>query len=244
MVYHRPFLVLSACLVLVGPSGLSGETRVEDVIRLAREHVGPEGRLNAIEALRYQGRVEGTADGLKGTLVMTLKRPLKQCVEMRMESADIHEITATNGYEGYMTRTRISTGETQIRVLPPDTVRKMMINTWENLNFFAFPRSRYGQVHYQGKETVRGREAHVLKYVYPNGQYFRRFVDAETGDLLLTVTEGNLEIIETGDLWADGLRFPRTITTWKEGRVLHTVHFEKVQVNPEVKDSLFEFPES
>ena len=48
--------------------------------------------------------------------------------------------------------------------------------------------------------------------------------------------------MEGGEIVAGGIRFPRTLTTFRKGNEVHRISFDEIQVNPVLDDSLFTLP--
>ena len=127
-------------------------------------------------------------------------------------------------------------------VIVPTKVERVALTSFENLHFFEDTRRLFGRVKFQGVEEHRGERAYRLRFMYPSGMYFDRFFSTEDGDLIATIDDRGIEIVEEGEFVVNGLVFPKRILTFEEDKLLHTVVFENIEVNPELDDSLFEIP--
>ena len=226
--------------LLILPGLSAEEITVEALIEMARARVGSEEKLNGIEALRYVGVIEDEVKRQEGKLTMLLKKPLCQRLEIEMDG--VHEVTAVNGYEGWIQRTRLEDGQSRVQPMNFVNVERMLNNTWENLNFFKIPKSRFGKSRYLGLTEHRGRQAHKMETLYSGGTQFIRFFDIETAELIATVTETDLEIVESGMIEVEGMKFPRKIESFKNGSKIHTIRFDSVEVNPDIEAEVFEYP--
>jgi len=186
------------------------------------------------------GVIEDEAKGEEGTITMILKKPI--CQRLEIQLGGIREVTAVNGYEGWVRRTDLDSGKSNLEIMNFMNVERMLNNTWENLNFFTEPRNRFGKSKYLGQVEHRGRLAYKMETTYSGGSRFIRFFDVETAELISTRTETGLEIVESGMIEAGGLKFPRKIMSFRSGEKIHTIRFDSVVVNPQVADEIFEFP--
>jgi len=214
------------------------------VIQMARSHLGGDEKLNNIRTLKYQGTINSSERNRVGKLILYLKKPLKQRIEIRTEEGLV-EVTAVNGYEGWIMRKDSSTDDssTEVRVMTPENLNRMLISTWENLNFFKEPTAQHGKTRFMGKTEYRGRSAYELHVHYPGGSpAYKRYFDSQTGELIGTLTDGGLEFIESGMILVDGLQFPRKIEAFRGTERVHVIKFEKIQVNEGIPDEMFEHP--
>ena len=222
-----------------GLPAYGGEGELSELISLARSHLGDENTLKGVRALRIQAKIYGDSDA-QGSITMTLEKPLKQRIDL--VSDGIRETTATNGYEGYVRIEEIETERWRLKVLQSDEVEKALIVTWENLNFFSHPKKRFGQIERGESRVVDGVRCHSLIYSYPNGMVFERFIDARTGNLVLTIDQDGVRTSESGDQFSGGIRFPKEVERKKEGKRVSRILLERIDVNPDVPDGFFDFP--
>ena len=97
----------------------------------------------------------------------------------------------------------------------------------------------------------QGKVCHILEYEYAGGLFYRRYFDKETKILLAQenyaadTPEGKRRLmVDEGEIFKDGIRFPAKTTTYFEGKKVSTlVHTETdLKVNPDIPDSTFAFP--
>lgn len=241
----RTLIVLLACLVATTSGVVAQGNTLEEVIRKARATVGAESELDALHAITFRGKFYDHDDKLISELVLHVKKPNS----FRMEShypTYIH-IEAVNSDEGYI-HMKSTTGERDdlVRVMPYADVVSRWNTARENLYFFQGPNTVFGgQIDYQGVTIKRNKPAHKIAFIYPSGNEFIRYFDRDTGHLLATyVSNLEVEIIESGDIIAGGLNFPKTISNISEdGYLLSRLEFESIEVNPDLDASLFNLPE-
>ncbi len=217
-----------------------GEMNKDQLIRYARQTVGSEEALNGVVTLTYVGKIEEMADGRKGTIRMVLKKPMKQRLEVVIDG--VKEVTAVNGSEGWLVRYDEASGESDLKIMDYLNVERMLINTWENLNFFSEPKDRFAKTKYIGEVEHRGRPAYQMETHYLGGTRYIRYFDKETKELISSLTERGLETVESGMIESGGLKFPRKIDAFREGKRVHTVRFDEIIVNDPVSDVVFDFP--
>lgn len=238
-----PFFCLFSLLVAPSLGAPLPEGReAEALIQMAREHLGGNERLEGVVSLKYTGRIDSPDRDRAGRIALYLKKPLKQRIEIETESGTV-EVTAVNGYEGWILSRGIDERLSEVKVMDPQNLNRMLVSTWENLNFFARPVAHHGKIHFKGKTEYRGRPVYELHVVYPGGKpTYIRFFDRQTGELVGSKTDDGLEFIESGMIQVDGIQFPRKIEALRGERRVHLITFEEIEVNPELDDGLFEFP--
>jgi len=209
-----------------------------DTIRLARTHLGGDAALDRVNSLVYRGTFE-TADGVKGQINITLKKPARQHLELIVD--DTQRVTAINDFEGWERVAKISNPDDWSMVLIDfNEFRRMRANSWENLFFFRGIEQMRGKVVDRGLVPFDGRQAHLLVFEYDRNLSYARYFDPATGALFATVNDRGQEIREEGEMMVDGIRFPREIVSRLQDRDVMRVRFTEIRVNPPVDDQLFE----
>lgn len=233
-------LLLSVLLT----SGLQA-MEVGEILAKARAILGTEQKLNAVKTLQYEGRVYGADGEQQDSLDLTFKKPNKQM--LIVESDKMKRSTGVNGFEGFVeVIDKTDTRRSGIVVLDYNRVRHLMANSAENLYFFEGPYHRPGgSITYEGTQTVRGKECYKLRFAYACGLYYIRYFDMQTFALVSTINgENNQELIESETQTVGGIVFPSKVETYdEEGDLIRTVVFEKILINEQVDDSVFDFPE-
>lgn len=215
---------------------------VEEVLTLARSRIGTEDQLKKVESIRFIGRIN---DGKGGgsPIELTMQKPSSQRLET--VSAGYANTIATNGEEGYMMMSPLGESEEKpvIKLLNTDRVRKMRVNTIENLNFFQTKGLLRGNVEYKGLSIKRGKRCYKLLTTYPGGLSFMRFIDMKTGKLMTTLDYDEIEVVEEGEILVEGVLLPKTINAFQEGKIISSVTFERIILNPKLDKDYFDFPE-
>lgn len=217
---------------------------VEDILTKARERLGPEKTLEAVQTLRYEGRVYGPNGEEQDSLSLTFKKPDKQLLVV--DSATLKRSTGVNGFEGFV---EIVNKEDKFKsgiiVLDSNRVRRLLANAAENLYFFEGPFHRTGgEVTLEGTQQVRGRDCYKVRFSYACGLFYIRYFAKDNCELVSTINgESNQEMIESDSVTVDGIVFPRKVDTYdEEGDLIRSVVFEKILINEPVDDSIFDFP--
>ena len=121
----------------------------------------------------------------------------------------------------------------------------MQASVREAFGFFEKPNVRGGEITYDGKETFKGRECILLTYHHGDGIAYRRFIDAETGQVLRTLDSKGVEYVEEGEILVDGLRFPKKmVSTFSTAIGSQTMEFAytSVKLNRDLPESDFVMP--
>lgn len=219
------------------------------VLAKARESVGPESAIEAVQTLRFVGELEvvdGDApagDGAKIEIIF--QKPYKQRITATSESRT--ETTALDGYDAWQRVADVKNpAQWQVTLLGPDQIKRLRANTFENLAFYRGIDRQGGRIDDLGAATVDGVACHKLAFVYGPGIVFTRSFEVATGRLVLTETESGTQIREEGSILSGGLRFPQRIITTNplpDGKIrVIRVVFNAIEVNADVDASTFAVP--
>ncbi len=215
---------------------------VEDPLELARAYFGPEEKLKAVRSIYYQGKIIHPGGQADGTFRLFLKKPHFQRMEIRI--GDVQTITAVNGSEGYRQQILLPTGSGRVGILNSSQVEKIIVNTVENLFFLKGTEFRSGKVNFLGKATLQGRKCYKLKFSYrDNKLFYERYVDLETGKIIATQDERGIVVYQRGEILSGGVRFSKSVESYRAGKHLNTIHFDLIRVNTAMKDEIFDFPQ-
>ena len=214
-----------------------------EIIVKARAHLAPEAVLDSVQSIQYRGTLT-TDDGKKVAIEIIFQKPAQHRVSTL--GPETTEITALDDSEGWQ-RVQDSKDPSRwnMNLLGRDQIRRLRANTFENLNFLRTSTFR-GDFKDLGIVEIAGRQARKLAYTHSAEIVFTRYLDLETGKLLLTETERGGTIKEEGEMIAGGIRFPKRMITssrmadGKERSV--TIEFEKISVNERFAASLFTVP--
>lgn len=210
-----------------------------EVLAKARRLIGSEADLHGVETLRFLGKVV-TESGFEAELEIVFKKPSSSW--LRLETAESVEITANNAHEGYLLSENKTTGRRNLQVLPGPAVSRLANGAWERLNFFAHPRSRFGNIKLEGKVRYDDRMSEKVVFYYPGEIWSARYFDSDTGRLLMTVNDSGLVYMEDGFKRAGGITFPARVHVRDGKNETKVMHFDLIEVNGPVDDSLFHFP--
>ncbi|MCC5790257.1 MAG: hypothetical protein JJT75_11525 [Opitutales bacterium] len=237
----RLFILLS--LPLLSALSLHGNPpEADEVIAKAREFLGGDDRLAAIETLRYEGTFE-TREGATGEVTIELAKPLLQRLTVARD--DRVQETVLGAYEGWVSEFLAENPRRRnVAVMDAGRIRELRANTWENLYFYKNIERRRGSVDNLGFHEIDGRETVGLAFNHRGGYTFTRYFDPETGELVHTKTGEGTTLREEGEKVVDGIRFPERVVTLSDGEVVHTVTFTNIEVNPEFPEKTFAFPET
>lgn len=239
----QPIVQIVFALSMVFALSTAQAATVEQVIKKARSDLGSERKLKAIDTITYHGTVLNAEGKEQGTMLLQFKRPDKQ--RLKLDQAETIDTTAVNGFEGWQERiNKTNPLLNGVRVLPPEQVRFLTANAYENLNFFRGPdQVRGGKVELVGSSEVDGIACWEVLFSYPSGLSYQRFFDKSTGELVATIAGDNgFTMKENGKLEVNGIQFPKEVKTYQGDELIRSVVFEKIEINNDLPDSLFDFP--
>ena len=235
----RASTLLVAALLCAPQSVTADDPIAEAILAKARKRLGNEAKLNGVQSLRFRGTIT-TSSGASTSIEIVLKKPYKQR-QVFVGDKLVREI-GLNDYEAW-TKVYAKKSPHQYKLIPhsAEGLRRIRASTFENLYFF-FPFSNRGRkVEYLDQDVYGELKVHRVKVSYGK-IYYLRYIEDTTGQIVLTEVETGERIVEGGEMFADGIRFPRTLTTFQDGSEVHRIAFDEIQVNPVVDDSLFTLP--
>jgi hypothetical protein len=211
-----------------------------DALDLARAFFGPPEKLQSVNSIYYEGKIINPSGEGSGTFGLYLKKPFFQRMEIHV--GDVITVTAVNGSEGYRQQSNMITGKGRLGILHPAQVEKIIVNTVENLYFLKGFEIRNGRIGFQGKADFKGQACYKLKFFYRANLFYERFVELETGKVLATRDERGITVYQRGEISSGGIRFSRSVESYKGDKHLNTIHFKKILINSPMKDEIFDFP--
>lgn len=215
------------------------DPRARAILKKARSHIGDEMSLNKIKSLKFQGKIEDS-NGNIGTLKIAIRKPY-QSLQQLVINDSVTEF-GLNDYEAWIKIYRL--GDDSIyRLVPatPDQLRRTRANAYENLTFFSEKTGFFRKIEYLGKDKFNGTDVEKVKVKY-GSIFFDRYFDIRSGELVFTKIENGEGIKENGEMFVDGIRFPKSVTTLLEGEQRSFLEFDLIEVNPVLDDSLFQQP--
>lgn len=211
------------------------------IVAQARAAIGPEASLNAVQTLSYAGTLtSATNPEEKVAVSLYLRKPNSQRLEV--EGSSGRQTILVNGEEGFAIFFNKETQESVVQVLPFAQSRLYRANARENLFFFRFPPEMRAEVKFLGNSEFMGKPSREMRFTHPGNVIFFRHFDPENGRLLGTVTEDGIVNVEDGDLQVGDLRFRREVRQYRNGEHFQTITFDRIEVNPDLDDSLFAAP--
>ncbi len=242
----KAFVLILACTA--APLAIPGAQAEPAVLGLARAYRGPESTLDAIRSVHYVGTLErrdpdhADSAAAPGALDMIFAKPLRQRMVDREEKSS--RTTVLDGYDAWdFTQSNTDPSKFRLTWLAAGDIRTLRANTWENLYNYTCPEG--GVVEDKGPATIDNIACERVDFTHGPGIVYERYFDRDTGRLVLTV-RGPETIRESGEIMADGVRFPKTIvssTKTPEGKeIVTTVTFSRVVLNEPVRPDLFAAP--
>jgi len=236
-------ITISTVFTTLAKAAESDEEIIQSTIELARSYVGPDEKLDAIESVHYKGSLLYSSGDL-GTIEMVYQKPMRH--RMVAVIGGRKEISVLDGSEGWTTFERVvDSVPLSMEIFDPIRILIMQASVREAFSFFRKPNIRNGEITYEGKETVKGRECVVLTYYHGDGIAYQRYIDAETGQVHKTLDSKGVEYLEEGELMVDGLRFPKKmVSTFSTAIGSQSMEFaySSIALNKKLPESDFVMP--
>lgn len=232
-------------LGLATASLLSAQTPTAgSIIERARKTLGPEPALGNIVTLRIEGQVKPNDPKLMpAKIILTARKPCSQRLEIYVD--DIVETTILHGGKAVLIRSHEKEDISQMRTLS-DTERQCLEQSTRNMFNFYNPDIKHGELAtYEGIARHRGEICDVITYTCPAKIKTLRYFSRKEAKLVATIREVSgeqVEIVEEGDLYVDGVRFPQAQLYFQGRKPLHRMEVNKVTVNEALEDGIFAFP--
>ena len=217
----------------------------DEIVRKVLDARGGVAKIKAVQSERISGRVSFT-QGMEGTFVVELKRPLKMHIEISVDGQKIIRV-----YDGKSSGWMINpfTGTKDVQPLPPEELR-----TITDESDFDGPlvdyKAKGNQIELEGKEKLDDKPVYRLKLTNKNGDVRFYFFDASS--FLLLKWDG---VRKNGDqelAWesffsdyheVQGLKYPFRIDQGSPGTdIKQTLNAEKIEINPRIDDFRFTKP--
>ncbi len=237
--FLRALPLVAAMSGLVSTSALAASSTAADVIAKAREFLGGDAALDAVNSIRFSGTIF-MQDGTSGDIEILARKPMQQRITITI--GNIREITALSGYDGWRKVENLrQAGDWELTLLNAPQIQRLRANTIENIGFFnGLPGAR-PDVELVAEETIDGVEVARIAFKYTGRVQFLRTFDKATGRLVRTVTEDGGVLTEEGEIVVQGVRFPKKLVTRAEAGT-STVSFTRIQLNEAFEDALFDVP--
>ena len=235
--------MIATGLFAVAWSAESEEEIIQSTIELARSYIGPDEKLDALESIHYKGSLLYSSGDL-GTIEMVYQKPMRH--RMVAVIGERREVSVLDGSEGWTTFERVvDSVPLSMEIFDPIRILIMQSSVREAFSFFRKPDTRNGDITYEGKEIVNGRECVILTYHHGDGIAYQRFIDAESGQVHRTLDSKGVEYLEEGELIVDGLRFPKKmVSTFSTAIGSQSMEFaySSIDLNKKLPESDFVMP--
>jgi len=238
--------VLGITLLLFVPLAATAQM-AEEIVKKALDARGGVDKLKAVQSERITGRIS-FSQGVEGTFVVELKRPLKMHVEITIEEQKVIRV-----YDGKSSGWTINpfAGTKDVQPLSSEDLK----NISEESDFdgpLIDYKSKGNQIELAGKEKLDEQPVYRLQLTNKNGDVRLYFFDASS--YLLLKWEGNRKSGDQDLPWesffsdfhdVQGLKYPFRIDQGSPGtEIKQTLTTEKMEIDPQIDDSHFTKPQS
>lgn len=225
---------------LLSATGLPAAAQTaEQWIARARARLGSESALQGLTSIRYTGTLVDGAN--QRSLDILFQKPLKQ--RITLTSAEIVDVIGLDDYDAWQKSSNPKNpAQWQLTLINPAQTKRLRAQVWDNLYFFRGIEKLRGSVRVGGDATVDGVSCVKLVFTYLENMVLTRYFEKTSARLVKTETESGTEIREEGEIFANGIRFPRKVTNReKDGRAI-TMVFDQVILNETHAASEFAVP--
>lgn len=232
----RLFLVAA----LLATAGLSGAETAAQWIARARARLGTESALEGVTSIRYTGTLD-TDGANQRSLDIIFQKPLQQ--RITLTGAELIEIIALDDYDGWRKRSDPKNpAQWELTLVDAAQIRRLRAQTWDNLNFFSGLEKMRGSVRLESDVTVDDVPCVKLVFTYREDMVLSRYFERATARLVKTETETGTEIREEGEIFVNGIRFPRKVSNRDRDGHVTTMVFDQVFLNEPHAASEFAVP--
>lgn len=235
----KTLLLLASFLLFTGGSIIS--QTLEEVLA---EHFSVTGQDNLLKVNTQKVTGKMIQSGLEIPFVQYAKRPGKVRVEATLQGMTL--IQTYNGTEGWVINP--FAGVTTPQPMTEDQLKSMKYQADSDGMLWNWAEKGY-KVTLEGQEDMEGTSCYKIKLVTEPGDIFTFWIDADTYILL----RQNAKIMVMGNetendtyfsnyTMLDGIAMPGKAETKMQGQLLMTLIFEKMELNQELEDTLFDKP--
>lgn len=214
---------------------------LDDVLK---DHFSATGQDNLLKTNSQKVTGKMVQSGLEIPFVQMTKRPGKVRVEATLQNLTL--IQTFNGTEGWTINP--FAGVTDPQPMSEDEVKSMKYNSDMDGMLWNWKEKGY-TVTLEGEEDMEGTPCSVIKIVTGTGDTFTYYIDSDASIMLRSNTKmmmmGNESESDTyfsNYMMVDGIAVPGKIETKMQGQVVMTLIVDKVEMNIDFDDSLFEKP--
>ena len=237
--------ILIGLIFLVG-NVYAGET-LEQVLAKNYKARGGLEKLKGIKTIYLEGKMTiEAAQSMEIPVKMWIKKPNKIRTETVIQGQTI--VQAFDGEKAWWIMPLMGSKEPQLMPEMQAKQIKEQSESWDPL--VNYKKLGY-KLEYLGKDEIEGTEVYKLKLTKKDGSVSYHYLDVESGIEIMTETymkRGETEYkVETvfGDYKeVNGIMFPFYFESKANGKTVSLMTFNKIEVNPEIDDSIFTMPAS
>jgi len=239
----KPKLIFFTLLLFL-PRSAAAQT-ADEIIKKVLDARGGVQKIKAVQSERVSGHVS-FAQGMDGTFVVELKRPLKMRVEITVQGQKIIRVYDGKS-SGWMVNPFVE--NKGVEPLPSEDLKNISDESDFDGPLVDY-KSKGNQIELAGKEMLDEQPVYRLKLTNKYGDFRSYFFDASS--YLLLKWEG---IRKSGDqevpwesFFSDfhevhGLKYPFRIDQGSPGtEIKQTLTAEKIEIDPQIDDSRFSKP--
>lgn len=235
----KSFLLFASFLLVTGGSLMS-----QSLDEVLAEHFSATGQDNMLKVNSQKVTGKVIQSGFELPFVQYAKRPGKVRLEATLQGLTL--IQTYNGTEGWVINP--FAGVTTPQPMTEDQLRSMKYQADSDGMLWNWKEKGY-QVTLEGQEDMEGTSCYKIKLVTEPGDVFTFYIDADSYVLLrqnarMTVmgNENESDTYFSNYSMVEGIAMPGKAETKIQGQVAVTLIFEKMELNPELEDSIFDKP--
>jgi hypothetical protein len=236
----KKLLVFLPVLLLISGISLQSQS-LDDILKEHFKAMG-EDNLLKVNTQRLTGKM--LQGGIEIPLAMLSKRPDKVRVEGTFQ--ELKFIQNYNGEEGW--NLNPFAGVTDAQPMSEDELKSMKYQSDMDGMLWNWKDKGY-TVTYDGKEDMEGTSCYKIKLVTKEGDSFTFYIDSDSYIMIRTNAkvkvmgnETNSDSYYSNYMQQDGIAFPGKIENKQNDQVTGTIVIDKVELNTELADSLFNKP--
>lgn len=233
-------LLLIASLLLVAGGSLLAQS-LDEVLA---EHFSATGQDNLLKVNSQKVTGKVIQSGMEIPFIQYAKRPRKVRIEATLQGLTL--IQTFNGTEGWVINpfagvtTPQPMTEDQLRSIKYQADNDGMLWNWKDKGY---------QVTLEGKEDMEGTSCYKVKLVTEPGDVFTFYIDADSYIMLrqnakmkVMGNESESDNYYSNYTMVEGIAMPGKAETKMNGQLVVTLIFEKIELNPELEDTMFDKP--
>lgn len=227
-------------LFLVSGISLTAQS-LEDILN---DHFAAIGQDNLLKVNTQKTTGKMLQSGLEIPFIQMIKRPGKVRIEATLQNLTL--IQTFNGSEGWTINP--FAGVTDPQPMSEDEVKSMKYNGDMDGMLWNWKEKGY-TVTLEGEEDMEGTPSLVVKLVTGTGDTFTYYIDSDTfimlrlnTKMLVMGNENESDTYLSNYMMVDGIAVPGKIETKVKDQIVMTLVIDKVELNTDIDDTLFEKP--